>query len=210
MRAYSLDHAGPVVAQVVATEVARMGGHGVVLASPPGPSAELVRRWLAPSLRVVVPDAGAVADIAGALAAAGAPGALVEMLAWRAAAEAVGAAEGLVPTGCTNKTELLLDTGPLPARVLPLGDVWASTLQARLGVASLPGVLARATPVEVAAVDGALVEYLERGAAPDEAFGRLGDLGSQVRNALDRSEHRRRGLLVPKLTPWAVGSDLAR
>ncbi|HSW30747.1 MAG TPA: hypothetical protein VLH75_14770 [Longimicrobiales bacterium] len=210
MKAYPLEAAGPVVAGVIAAEVARAGGHGVVLASPPGPASELVRRWLAPSLRVVSPDAGAVADVAGALAAGGAPGTLVEALAWRVTAEALGAAEGLVPIGCSNKTELLLDPGPLPARVLPLGDVWASTLHARLGQAALPPVLAHATPIEVAAVDGALVEYLERGAAPAGAFGRLGRLQRPVRDALDRSEVRRRGLLVPKLTPWAVGSDLAR
>jgi len=205
-----LEAAGLVVAGVIAEEVSRMGGHGVVLASPPSPAADLVRRWLAPLLRVVSPDAGAVADVAGALAAGGAPGTLVEALAWRVAAESLGAAEGLVPVGCSNKTELLLDPGPLPARVLPLGDVWASTLHARLGHAALPAVLAHATPAEVAAVDGALVEYLERGAAPAEAFGHLGRLERPVRDALDRSEVRRRGLLVPKLTPWAVGSDLAR
>jgi len=210
MRSYPLDAAGPVVAGVVAAEVKRSGGCGVVLASPPGPSAELVRRWLTPLVRVAEPNPGAVADLAGALAAGGAPAALVEDLAWRTAAEALGAAEGLLPVGCTNKTQLLLDPGPLPARILPLGDVWASTLLGRLGHAPLPAVLARATPVEVAAVDGALVEYLERGAAPADAFARLGALESRVRKALDRSEPRRRGLLVPKLTPWAVGSDLAR
>ena len=210
MKAYPLEAAGPVIAGVIATEVTRVGARGVVLASPPSASADLVRRWLAPSVRVVSPDAGAVADVAGALAAAGAPGPLVEGLAWRAVAEALGAADRLLPVGCTNKTELLLDPGPLPARVLPLGDIWASTLHARLGDASLPRVLAHATPVEVAAVDGALVEYLERGAPPAEAFARLGRMEGPVREALDRAEVRRRGLLVPKLTPWSVGSDLAR
>lgn len=210
MKSYPLEAAGPVVARVIAEEVSRTGGHGVVLASPPGPAADLVRRWLTPSLRVVSPDAGAVADVAGALAAGGAPGTLVEALAWGVTAEALGAAEGLVPVGCSNKTELLLDPGPLPARVLPLGDVWASTLHASLGRAALPAVLAWASPVEVAAVDEALLEYLEWGVAPAEAFGRLGRLEQPVRDALDRSEVRRRGLLVPKLTPWAVGSDLAR
>lgn len=210
MKVPQLDAAGAVIARVVAADAARTGARGVVLASPPSPSAELVRRWLAPRLRVVAPDAGSVADVAGALAAAGAPGPLVEALAWRAAAEALGAAEQLMPVGCTNKTELLLDLAPLPARVLPLGDVWASTLHARLGHALLPRVLADATPVEVAAVDGALVEYLERGCEPAEAFARLGRLAGPVREALDRSEVRRRGLLVPKLTSWAVGSDLAR
>ncbi len=210
MRDRILEPAGPVIAAVVAAEAARTHRRGVVLASPPGPSADLVRGWLAPLLRVVFPDAGAVADLAGALAAAGAPAPLVEGMAWRAAADALAAAEALLPVGCTNKTELLLDPAPLPARVLPLGDIWASALHAGLGQAPLPPVLARATQAEVAAVEGALADYLERGAAPDDAFARLGPLGGAVREALDRSEARRRGLLVPKLTPWAAGSDLAR
>lgn len=210
MKPDPLEGAGPVVAGVIRAAVTRAGLSGVVLASPPSPTADLVHRWLAPAVRFVVPDAGAVADVAGALAAAGAPGVLVEALAWRAVAEALGAAEALLPVGCTNKTELLLDPGPLPARVLPLGDVWACTLHARLGRASLPAVLARATPEEVAAVDGALAEYLERGAHPADAFARLGPLERDVLDALGRSETRRRGLLVPKLTAWAVGADLAR
>jgi hypothetical protein len=151
-----------------------------------------------------------VADVAGALAASGAPGSLVEAMAWRATAEAVGAAEGLLTLGCTNKTELLLDPAPLPARVLPLGDVWASVLHGRLGSAALPPVLARATSSEVAAVDEALAAYLERGVPPAEAFAGLALLADPVLEALDRAQARRRGLLVPKLTSWAVGSDLAR
>lgn len=210
MSAYPLEAAGAVAAGVVAAEAARTGRCGVVLASPPGPAADLVRRWLTPAVPVRAPDAGAVADVAGALAAAGAPGLLVEALAWRAVAEALGAAEGLLPVGCTSKTELLLDPGPLPARVLPLGDLWASVLAAHLGRAPLPPILAHAAPEEVAAVDDALAAYLERGVPPGEAFGALGPLAAPVRHALDAAEARRRGLVVPKLTAWAVGSDLAR
>jgi hypothetical protein len=210
MSDHPLEAAGGVIANVVVAEAARTGREGVVLASPPGPLAELLRRWLAPFLRVHAPEAGAVADVAGALAAAGAPGYLVEALAWRSVAEALGAAERLLPVGCTSKTELLLDPGPLPARVLPLGDLWASVLAAQLGRVPLPPVLAYATAEEVSAVDAALAAYLEQGVSPDEAFGALGPLAAPVRGALDAAQTRRRGLVVPKLTAWAVGSDLAR
>jgi len=210
MRPYPLEAAGAAIANVVVAEAARTGNAGVVLASPPGPPADLLRRWLAPSIRVHAPDAGAVADVAGALAAAGAPGFLVEALAWRSVAEALGAAERLLPVGCTSKTDLLLDPGPLPARVLPLGDLWASVLWDHLGRVPLPPVLAYATAEEVFAVDAALAAYLEQGISPDEAFGALGLLAAPVRSALDAAQTRRRGLVVPKLTAWAVGSDLAR
>lgn len=210
MKETLFDWAGRIIAETVMAEVARTRAAGVVLASPPGPANDLIRRWLGVATRVCVPDAGAVSDVAGALAAAGAPAEQVEAQAWRAVAEVWGSAEGLLPIGSTNKTELLLDPAPLPARVLPLGDVWASELRERVGSASLPPVLAHAAPEEVASVEGALRDYLERGADPDVALGGLGDLARPVRAALDAAEARRRGLLVPKLTRWTVGCDLAR
>lgn len=210
MTAPPLDVAGRIIARVVAAEVARAGLSGAVLASPPGPVSDLLREWLSLTMRVRAPDAGAVADVAGALAAAGAPGDAVEALAWRSVAEAYGAADGLLPVGSTNKTELLLDPRALPARVLPLGDVWASTLGAQGRAAPMPPVLAFALPGEVDAVERALEDYLERGVGPDRVFASLGTLERPVRRALDAAEGRRRGLLVPKLTAWTVGCDLAR
>lgn len=201
---------GERIAAVVAAELRRTGRAGVVLASPPGPDSDLLVEWLGPVARVHVPDAGSVGDVAGALAAAGAPGTVVEALAWRSVAEAWAEAEGLLAVGSTNKTQLLLDPAPLPARVLPLGDVWASWIRGRLGRAALPPVLAHATPDEVAAAEGALKDYLEGGIAPEGAFGVLGATGDAIRAALDAAEHGRRGLLVPKLEGWTAGTDLAR
>lgn len=210
MTAPPLDVAGRIIARVVAAEVMRAGLSGAVMASPPGRVSDLLREWLSPLMRVRVPDAGAVADVAGALAAAGAPGDVVETLAWRSVAEACGAAEQLLPVGSANKAELLLDPRPLPARALPLGDVWASTLRSHAGTAPLPPVLTHALPAEVDAVERALDDYLERGVAPDQAFATLGALELPVRRALDAAQGRRSGLLVPKLTAWTVGCDLAR
>lgn len=198
------------VAAVVRAEVRRLGLEGVVLASPPGPAGELLARWLAPAGRVAAPDAGAVADVAGALAAAGAPGRAVEGLAWRAVADALAAGERLLPVAATDKTSLLLDPSPLPARVVPLGDVWATRVGEIAGGAALPPVLAHASPEDVERVEGALRAYLEEGVGPDAAFAPLGPLEGPVRRALDAAEARRRGLLVPKLEGWTVGADLAR
>lgn len=210
MTAEPLDGAAAVVAGVVAAELSRTGLVGVALASPPSPEARLLSRWLARLGPVRAPDPGAVADLAGALAAAGAPARQVEDMAWRTAAEALAAAEGLLPLGATNKTQLLLDPDPLPARVLPLGDVWASAVWALEGSASLPPVLGGAAPGTVAAVEAALDAYLEGGARLEEALASLGAAGEAVGPALDGAEWRRRGLLVPKLARWTAGTDLAR
>jgi hypothetical protein len=134
----------------------------------------------------------------------------VEALAWQAVARAQALAQGLLPVGTTNKTALLLEDAPLPARVLPLGDVWASDVEAWSGRATLPTVLLGSARAEVAAVEEALRNYLQEGMAPEAAFAPLGTLGPRVRAALDAAERRRRGLVVPKLEPWTAGIDLAR
>lgn len=198
------------VAGVVAEELARTGCGGVVLASPPGPGTQLLTAWLASVGPVRTPDAGWIADVAGALAAAGAPADQVEALAWRAVGEAQAAAGGLLPVGSTDKTSLLLDPAPLPARVLPLGDVWATRVAALTGHLSVPPVLRGRDRDTVRTVEEALASYLQEGRSPARAFGALGELGSAVHRALDAAEPRRRGLLVPKLEGWTVGADLAR
>ncbi len=210
MKPTPFEWTGRLLADVVLAEVSRTRAAGVVLASPPGVATDLLRGWLEGRTHVVIPDPAIVSAVGRALAAVGTDGERVEGAAWRAVAETWGVGKGFLPIGSTNKTELLLDPAPLPARVLPLGDVWASQLREHLGSASLPPVLAGAAPDEVAAVEGALREYFERGLAPDAAFGGLGELEQPVRAALDAAEARTRGLLVPKLTPWTVGLDLAR
>lgn len=203
--------AAVVAAGVVRAELARWGLRGVVVASPPSAETRLLERWLAVAGPVLRPDPGVVADLAGAVAAAGAPARLVEGMAWRSAAEALAAAEGLLPLGGTNKTQLLLDPHPLPARVLPLGDVWASTVAAWTGEASRPPVLHDADAATLAATDAALAAYLEGGLPLARALGPLGaPLAGAVAAALDAAEWRRRGIVVPKLARWTVGADLAR
>lgn len=204
------ERAGRIIGDVVAAEVARTGSRGVILASPPGPEADLLAGWLPSSLPLRYPDPGAVSDVAGALAAADAPGHHVEALAWQVVARAQSLSRGLLPLGTINKTALLLGHAPLAARVLPLGDVWATDVKEWSGGAVLPAVLHDATQDEVALVEHALRRYLEEGVAPGDAFGPLGSLEAPVRAALDGAEHHRRGLVVPKLDRWTAGIDLAR
>ena len=204
------DRVAGIVREVVAAEVARTRSRGVILASPPGPEADLLARWLPSTLPLRHPDPGAVSDVAGALAAAGAPGTHVEALAWQAVARAQALSQGLLPVGASNKTWLLLEDAPLSARVLPLGDVWATDVERWAGTAVLPAVLRDATPDQVSAVENALRNYLQEGVSPGEAFAPLGSLADPVRAALDGAEHRRRGLVIPKLDKWTAGIDLAR
>lgn len=204
------ERAGRIVGEVVAAEVARTRSRGVILASPPGPEADLLARWLPSSLPLRYADPGAVSDVAGALAAADAPGTHVEALAWQVVARAQSLSQGLLPLGTTNKTALLLEDTPLPARVLPLGDVWATDVKRWAGGAALPAVLRGATAEEVVLAEHALRQYLEEGVAPGDAFNPLGSLAAPVRAALDAAEHHRRGLVVPKLERWTAGIDLAR
>ena len=198
------------ISAVVLQEVERLGCCGVVFASPPGPGTELLRSWLGPVLTVRAPDPGGVSDVAGALVANGASGRAVERLAWNVVAEALGEAEGLLCVGDTNKTQLLLDPGPLPARVLPLGDVWASQIHALTGRWALPPTLVHASAEQVAAWEDGLRAYLHRGLPPTAAFASLGPQADALQRALDAAEGARRGLLVPKLEAWTVGADLAR
>lgn len=199
-----------IVSEVVASEMARRGCRGLVLASPPGPEGDLLARWLGEELPLRRPDPGAVSDVAGALAVAGAPGSHVECLAWRTVAEAQALAQGLLPLGATNKTVLLLEDAPLPASVLPLGDLWSEELSGWEGGATLPTLLRGRSSEVVGRVEESLRSYLEEGVDPEQAFAGLGELAGQIRQALDASERRRRGLVVPKLTRWTVGTDLAR
>ena len=201
---------GRTIVEVLAAEVRRTGCAGLILASPPGPESDLLASWLPPGLPLRLPDPGGVSDVAGALAAAGAPGSHVEALAWQAVAQAQALSGGLLPVAANNKTFLLLDDAPLAARVLPLGDVWATNVVRRQGRATLPGVLRGADEAEVAAAEDALRGYLQDGIPPEAAFAPLGVRAKAVRAALDAAEHRRRGLLVPKLEGWTVGIDLAR
>jgi hypothetical protein len=201
---------GRIIAEVVAAEVRRTGCRGVVLASPPGPEAALLGRWLGETLPLRRPDAGAVSDVAGALAAGGAPGRHVEALAWQVVAAAQGLAQDLLLLGATNKTVLLLEDAPLPARVLPLGDLWASDVARWIGDATVPTVVGDPSHGNVAIVDASLRAYLVEGVAPEVAFGPLGGDAPRIRAALDAAERRRRGLVVPKLEAWTAGIDLAR
>lgn len=204
------SHVAQVVARVVAAEVERTGAQGVVIASPPGDARNLLASWLTPTMSVLVAPADATAPLEAALEPTGAPAHHRRAVALRAWAEAKAAAEPLLPVATLDKTGLLLGSGPLPARVLPLGDLFASDLRAMDCSVKLPPVLRGFDPDEVRRVDAALRAYLEGGDPPHVAFASLGELAERVRRALDAGEQRRRGLLVPKLARWTPGIDLDR
>ena len=201
---------------VIRAEARRRGCDGFVLASPPSPEATLLAERLGDAL--LVPDAEDGRALADTLAGRyGVAPRLARDLAWRALAAARGAGPALgderrawLVVAATHKLALLLDPAPPPARVLPLGDVWAGEIRAVAGDVSLPPVLQGMARETVDAVEDALRAYLEHGHPMRDAFSRLTPRwGRRVLEAIDAASGNRRAPLVPKLTAWTVGVDPA-
>jgi hypothetical protein len=118
------------------------------------------------------------------------------------------AASEWIVVGTESRTHLLLE-GSAP-RVLPFGDLDASTLAAWAGGVRLPKPIAEHGAEWLAPVDRALSAFLEEGVGLDEA---LSPLPAALRDDLERI--LRRGApdagppLVPKLGGWTPGLDLA-
>lgn len=200
-----------VVVGVVDSALRERGAGGVVLAGPESPERRLLVRWLGE--RAVVPADEAVAPVREVLAAAApdAPPQVLEVEARRAVARARAAAEGLLCAAEIHKTTLVLASALPPEPVLPLGDVWASEVEAAAGACTVPAPLeGLVAPDAIASVDGALRAHLESGVALEEA---LAPLESAVRERLADLLRRRpwgrfRMPLVPKLGARTVGIDL--
>ncbi|HEU5210255.1 MAG TPA: hypothetical protein VFU06_12750 [Longimicrobiales bacterium] len=111
----------------------------------------------------------------------------------------------------SNKTAALLG-GALPGPLLPLGDLWASQVQALCGAWSGPRELqelaGRAGGID--ALDAALAMLVDRRRLPEEATAVLPDDAAGTLLALwERGRFARRRLgLVPKLGARTIGVDL--
>lgn len=125
------------------------------------------------------------------------------LLAWLAAAgisaepadRAPSTRGALIADPATKETVLL--EGPLPgADVLPLGDLWGSTVTARDQAAAL-------TPIE-----RGLRDAFEHGRGLDALADHLdADVVAGVRVRVLRAAPLLRPPLVPKLTEWTAGID---
>ncbi|MGE5863511.1 MAG: hypothetical protein ACM32J_00290 [Rhizobacter sp.] len=132
--------------------------------------------------------------------------ALGEQRVWRAAAGGRG-----LTAHPASKTVLLLPP-EVTAPLLPLGDLYASQVEALAGSWSAPAAVQAlaARAGGIAALDAALQRWLEERRAPAEAFTPLGpELAAELLERLERSRAARwRPGLVPKLGSRTLGVDL--
>lgn len=200
-----------VIVGVVESALGERGAGGVVLTGPESPERRLLLRWLGE--RAVVPEDEVVAPVREALAAAApdAPPRVLEVEARRAVARARAATDGLLCASEIHKTALVLASALPPEPLLPLGDVWASEVEAAAGACTVPAPLeGLVAPDTMASVDGALRAHLESGLAVEEALAPLEPaLRERLADLLRRRPWGRfRTPLVPKLGARTVGIDL--
>jgi len=191
------DRIAAIIAGVLRQAIADSGAERVILLADGSPEAELLAATLGPRLgsRFATQDAGGPA--------------WPELLeAW---ARVVREQPGALVAAATNKTAALLGAA-LPGPVLPLGDLWASQVQALCGSWSGPPELQqladRAGGIEV--LDAALATLVDRRRPPHEAGALLAaDAAGTLLALWERGRFARRRLgLVPKLGQRTIGVDL--
>jgi hypothetical protein len=195
-----------VVAEVLREALRARGARGVVVTGPTGPERALLLRWLtAEGLEVAEPDPARVEAVARALAGGtGEPDEDARGFALGAVARHLAHPDHLVLSPQT-RTHLLLEGAA--AGILPLGDLYASTVAVWARGVSLPATLAGRSE-RLAPVDRALAAFLEGGRPLAEALDPLPvALRPLVERALRHGSSRTRPPLVPKLGPWTPGID---
>lgn len=203
------SHIARVIQGVLREAQEERGSRGFVLAGPPGPEGALIRRWLSGAgLTVREPGDEAVEAAARSLRASGVDAAHATEAARRAVAWAVAEAETLIEVGHETKTHLVLEGCTAP--VVPLGDLWASQVSELAGGVAPPVLLRSEPPEMLIAVDRALASFLEGGCAWSEVTAELPDrVALSVRRGLRRAANASRPPLVPKVSAWTPGLDLA-
>lgn len=203
------SHLARIVQDVLRETQDERGTCGFVLTGPPGPEGDLIRRWLSEAgLTVHAPRGDAVAAAARTLTTAGVGAPHATEAARRAIAWALARAEALIEVGHETKTHLLLEG--CAARVIPLGDLWASQVRELAGGISPLALLVSEPPEMLVEVDRTLGSFLEEGASFAEAAAALPDrVRRGVRRGLRRAAPGSRPPLVPKVSDWTPGLDLA-
>jgi hypothetical protein len=210
------EHAARCVITDVVTEHVRVcGTAGVALAGPDGPERALLRRWFEDAPFIVAePDPERVAELYAALVRVepdgGTDGEGVDPRhALEVAAAVLADRQHLTMVTCETRTLLVLDG--VRSNVVPLGDVPASAVQTWTGDATLPALLRTHPASLLEALDGALSAFLEHGRPLSTALAELpADLAQEVAATLrGRGVPAARPPLVPKLSRWTPGHDLA-
>jgi hypothetical protein len=195
----AFERVASVVVAVAEGALRDRGLHRVALVDDGGPEAALAARFLE---RL---GPGRLVRVVGAEDEPGGVAAGEERRRFRARL-----VEGALAAHPASKTVLLLN-GPLPPEpLLPLGDLWASEVEALHGACSAPAEIAAlaAQAGGFAELDGALRALID-GRDPDG----LAALGGPVRAGVERklaagAAARRWPLLVPRMGSRTLGMDL--
>ncbi|MEX1184217.1 MAG: hypothetical protein WEF86_13375 [Gemmatimonadota bacterium] len=192
-----------VVGGVVAAALRDAGAATLVMLDDRSPEGELICGWLssvldAGRLRRASALASNMQDVAAADAA--------WLAGWRAARDG-----GALLAHPANRTALLLGGAPPRADLLPLGDLWASQVEALTGSwSATPEIEAIAAAAgSTAALDAALEAWVGRGAGAPPLLELESDIARRMVQLYDRGRYfRMRPRLVPKLGPRTLGIDL--
>lgn len=194
-----------IVCDVVAAAVRDAGAGGIVVLDDWTPEGGLVHDWLTAALgsdRV-----WRVSALAANIQTPMDPAEARVVAAWRAVRE-----RAALVAHPLNRTALLLGGAPPMADLLPLGDLYASQVEALTGDWSAPDDVAAAVAAAggPAALDAALQHWLDTRMDAATALAPLGpELARQVAGLNARGRHfRLRPRLVPKLGTRTVGIDL--
>lgn len=211
-----------VIGAVVAGAVQEAGAGGIIVLDDGSPEVTLAleccgvglgkRRVLAPSSSTAEAVGSLVRSALGEDVGEFGPDSFhAEQEAKRFAARLMAAACGWLLAHPANKTALLLSRTAPPEQILPLGDLYASEVEAILGRCSVPAEAERLVELAggVAALDRLLYALVdERREAEAVLAGLPCDLARKVLNALAASRFARRRLgLVPKLGRRTLGID---
>lgn len=198
---------GAVVGGVIRQALRDAGAAGLLVLEIDSPEGQLVAEWGAATLGsdrilgdTLLWDGEAVSD----------PVRLAELR--RASARLVAARQGFLMAHPATKTVLLLSRSVPPEPLLPLGDLYASSVRDFTGACTLPPDVSAIADAagSVEALDSALARWLEERRSLDEATRHLPAEGRRAvveRLRLNR-HHRRWPRRVPKLGARTLWIDI--
>jgi len=206
-----------IIAGVLRQAVRDAGATAIVLPDDGSPEATLARECCVaavgePGVIMVAAPSAAQLERLAAVAGDGGPADVVAAEAHRYLARLEAERRSALLAHPVNKTALLLSARVPPEPLLPLGDLYASQVEALAGGWTAPPAvreLARRAG-GVAVLDAALIGWLEERRELAAALARLPEEGrAAVRAALEAGRFARRHVgLVPKLSARTPGIDL--
>lgn len=208
---------GEIIGGVAAAAVREAGATGIVLVDDGSPEVRLSIEWCTAALGVegtivVAHEDAAPVESALQMALNAEGSGALPMEGRRALARAVALHRGALVGGHTNKTALILTAAPSPEPLLPLGDLWASQVQALEGGWTAPPDVRKLAEAAggIDVLDAALQLWCDRRESLPAALRQLPSTArGAVKSAIVKARFARRCVgLVPKLGRRTPGIDL--